>query len=68
MNKNAPYEHENVEGLDKLVNLEMCIDVEKPLKQSKQSNLKVKAAQETFTVKNIILINHLIHHIILGKI
>jgi hypothetical protein len=31
MNKNAPYEHENVEGLDKLANLEVCIDVEAPL-------------------------------------
>ena len=31
MNKNAPYEHENVEGLDKLANMEVCIDVEPPL-------------------------------------
>jgi hypothetical protein len=33
MNKNAPYEHEYVEGLDKLVNLEVCIDVETTLQQ-----------------------------------
>jgi hypothetical protein len=33
MNKNAPYEHENVEGLDKLANMEVCIDVEAPLWQ-----------------------------------
>jgi hypothetical protein len=31
MNKYAPYEHENVEVLDKLDHLEVCIDVEAPL-------------------------------------
>jgi hypothetical protein len=31
MNKNAPYEHENVKGLDKLANMEVCMDVEAPL-------------------------------------
>jgi len=31
MNKNSPYEHEKMEGLDKLANLEVCIDVEAPL-------------------------------------
>jgi hypothetical protein len=31
MNKNAPYEHEYVEGLEKLANLQVCTDVEAPL-------------------------------------
>ena len=33
MNKNAPYDHDHVEGFDKLDNLEVCIDVEEPLQQ-----------------------------------
>jgi hypothetical protein len=33
MNKNAPYEHEYIEGLEKLANLEVCFDVESPLQQ-----------------------------------
>ena len=33
MNKSAPYEHENMEGYDKIANLEVCIDVEAPLQQ-----------------------------------
>jgi hypothetical protein len=28
MNKHAPYEHEHVEGFDKLENLEVCVDME----------------------------------------
>jgi hypothetical protein len=28
MNKHAPYEHEQVEGLDKMENLEVCVDME----------------------------------------
>ena len=28
MNKHAPYEHEYVEGFDKLENLETCADME----------------------------------------
>jgi len=31
MNKNAPYEHEKVEGFDRLVNLEVCVYVEATL-------------------------------------
>jgi hypothetical protein len=27
MNKSAPYEHEYVEGFDKLANLEVCVDI-----------------------------------------
>jgi hypothetical protein len=42
MNKNAPYEHENVEGLDKLANLEVCIDVEAPLQQVQASHTPKK--------------------------
>ena len=28
MNKHAPYEHEQVEGFDKMENLEVCVDME----------------------------------------
>lgn len=28
MNKQAPYEHEQVEGFNKLANLEVCVDME----------------------------------------
>jgi hypothetical protein len=28
MNKQSPYEHEQVEGFDKLENLEVCVDME----------------------------------------
>jgi hypothetical protein len=34
MNKHAPYEHEHVEGFDKLANLEVCADMEATLQQS----------------------------------
>jgi hypothetical protein len=33
MNKHAPYEHEQVEGFDKLSNLEVCVDMEETLQQ-----------------------------------
>jgi len=31
MNKHAPYEHEHLEGFDKLENLEVCADMEEIL-------------------------------------
>jgi len=31
MNKEAPYEHEHVEGFDKLKNLDVCDDMEEIL-------------------------------------
>jgi HPt (histidine-containing phosphotransfer) domain-containing protein len=33
MNKHAPYEHKQVEGFDKLANLEVCVDMEATLQQ-----------------------------------
>jgi hypothetical protein len=43
MNKNAPYEHEPIEGLENFVNLEECVDVEAPVQktQTQQSTPKV---------------------------
>jgi hypothetical protein len=34
MNKNAPYEHEPIEGLENFVNLEECVDVEAPVQKA----------------------------------
>jgi len=34
MKKNAPYEHEPIEGLENFVNLEECVDVEAPVQKS----------------------------------
>ena len=46
MNKNAPYEHDNMEGLDKLTNMEVCIDVEAPLQQ-----VQTQQAPQTLVIK-----------------
>jgi hypothetical protein len=44
MNKHAPYEHEHVEGFDKLANLDVCADMEAILKpyqtQQVEANLQ----------------------------
>jgi hypothetical protein len=44
MNKNAPYEHEPIKGLENFVNLEECVDVEAPVQksQTQQSIPKVE--------------------------
>ena len=34
MNKNAPYEHEPIEGMDNFLNLEECVDVEAPVQKA----------------------------------
>ena len=58
MNKNAYYEHENMEGLDKLANLEVCIDVEAPLQevqtQQAPQNLAIKITKDSvYNKRNI---------------
>jgi hypothetical protein len=46
MNKQAPYEHEHVDGFDKLENLEVCADMETILQptQSQQAEETLKQA------------------------
>ena len=47
MNKESPYEHEQVECFDKLANLEVCVDMEATLQkiqtQKAPQNLIIKA-------------------------
>jgi hypothetical protein len=47
MNKQAPYEHEHVEGFDKLENLEVSVDMETVLQlaQMKQVDATLKQSQ-----------------------
>jgi hypothetical protein len=48
MKKQAPYEHEHVEGFDKLANLEVCVDMEAIL-QPTQTHQVEETLQQTQT-------------------
>jgi hypothetical protein len=41
MNKQAPYEHENVEGFEKLENLDVCADMEEILQRAQTQQVEV---------------------------
>jgi hypothetical protein len=45
MNKLAPYEHEQVEGFDKLANLEVCVDIEATLQQTQTKQVEATLQQ-----------------------
>ena len=45
MNKHAPYEHEHVEGFDKLANIEVCDDMEAILQQAQTQQLEATLQQ-----------------------
>jgi hypothetical protein len=40
MNKHAPYENEQVEGFDKLTNIEFCVDIEAILQPTQTQQLE----------------------------
>jgi L-fucose mutarotase/ribose pyranase (RbsD/FucU family) len=48
MNNQAPYEHEQVEGFDKLTNLEVCVDMETIL-QTTQTQQVEETLQQSQT-------------------
>jgi hypothetical protein len=45
MNKHAPYEHEHVEGFDKLENLEVCVDMEAILQPTQTQQVEATLQQ-----------------------
>jgi hypothetical protein len=45
MNKHALYEHERVEGFDKMENLEVCVDMEEILQQSQTQQVEATLQQ-----------------------
>jgi hypothetical protein len=45
MNKHAPYEHEQVEGFDKLENLEVCVDMEAILQPTQTQQVEATLQQ-----------------------
>jgi hypothetical protein len=45
MNKHAPYEHEHVEGFDKLENLEVCVDMEAVLQPTQMQQVEATLKQ-----------------------
>jgi hypothetical protein len=51
MNKHAPYEHEHVEGFDKLENIEVCVDMEEILQPTQTQQMEA-TLQQTQTQKN----------------
>ena len=57
MNKKASYEHEHVEGFNKLANLEICVDMEATLQQAQThqtpQNMIVKFPKVRFYSKRI---------------
>jgi hypothetical protein len=57
MNKHAPYEHEHVEGFDKLANLEVCVDMEAILQpaQTQQVEATLQQAQTQQTPQKLIV-------------
>ena len=45
MNKQAPYEHEHVEGFDNLENLEVCVDMEAILEPTQTQQVEATLQQ-----------------------
>jgi hypothetical protein len=58
MNKHAPYENEQVEGFDKLTNLEFCVDMEKILQPTQTQQLEETLQQiQTQQVSPKLIVN-----------
>jgi hypothetical protein len=57
MKTQAPYEHEHVEGFDKLKNLEVCVDMEAILQQvqTQQVEATLQQTQTHQTPQNLIV-------------
>jgi hypothetical protein len=57
MNKHAPYEHEQVEGFDKLENLEVCVDMEAILQpiQTQQVEATLQQSQTQQAPQKLII-------------
>jgi hypothetical protein len=45
MNKQAPYEHEHVEGFEKLENIDVCDDMEAILQQAQTKQVEATLKQ-----------------------
>jgi hypothetical protein len=57
MNKSAPYEHEYVEGFDKLDNLEFCVDIETTLQpvQTQQMEVALQPIQNQLAPQKLMI-------------
>jgi hypothetical protein len=57
MNKQAPYEHEHVEGFDKLENMDVCVDMEAILQpaQTQQVEASLEQTQTQQTPQKLIV-------------